>query len=120
VDLLFCNEDEANEYAKVQTLEDALVSLERIAKAFVVTLGCKGALAFDGTRYHNIDPVRVLAVDTNGAGDAFAGAFLYGLTKGFGFEKAGRLASYTSAQVVSQLGPRFDESQCGAALGHCV
>jgi sugar/nucleoside kinase (ribokinase family) len=47
-------------------------------------------------------------VDTNGAGDMYSGAFLYGITNGMGFEEAGSLASVTSATVVTQYGPRLD------------
>ena len=46
-------------------------------------------------------------VDTNGAGDMYSGAFLYGITNGMGFEEAGALASVASATVVTQYGPRL-------------
>ena len=42
-----------------------------------------------------------------GAGDLFAGAFMYGLTHGLTFEQAGNLASKASSQIVSQFGPRL-------------
>ncbi|MCB1838129.1 MAG: adenosine kinase, partial [Alcanivoracaceae bacterium] len=42
-----------------------------------------------------------------GAGDMFAGAFLYAITHGHSLADAGRLASAASAQVVSDFGPRL-------------
>ena len=33
-----------------------------------------------GYTYINIEPYKVKAVDTNGAGDMFSGAFIYGIT----------------------------------------
>ncbi len=111
VDLLFCNEQEAMLLAGSDNLDDALVTLKQHAKAFAVTLGAKGALAFDGQTLHEIAPHVVKAVDSNGAGDMFAGAFLYAITHGHDFAAAGRLASAASAQVVSQFGPRLNPEQ---------
>lgn len=111
VDLLFCNEQEAMLLAGSDNLDDALVTLKQHAKAFAVTLGAKGALAFDGRTLHEIAPHVVKAVDSNGAGDMFAGAFLYAITHGHDFAAAGRLASAASAQVVSQFGPRLNPEQ---------
>ena len=62
---------------------------------------------FDGEQLHEISGHKVTAVDTNGAGDMFAGAFLYGITNGYSYAKAGALASRAAAEVVSQYGPRL-------------
>lgn len=107
VDLLFCNEEEALTFSGTDTLEDALEKLMEVASAIVVTLGARGALVWDGNNRHDIAPVPVKAVDTNGAGDMFAGAFLYALSKGHSYPQAGALASAASAQVVSDFGPRL-------------
>lgn len=111
VDLLFCNEQEARLMAGSDNLVDAIAGLKKIAQTFAVTLGSKGAIAFDGKTLHNIAPHQVTAVDSNGAGDMFAGAFLYAITHGYDFATAGRLASAASAQVVSQFGPRLEAHQ---------
>ena len=50
---------------------------------------------------------KVTAVDANGAGDAFAGAFLYALNAGFNYKTAAELAILISSEVVSQFGPRL-------------
>ncbi|MFM7158228.1 MAG: PfkB family carbohydrate kinase, partial [Bacteroidota bacterium] len=50
------------------------------------------------------------AVDTTGAGDMFAGAFMYGITQGFSVLRSGHLASMASSKVVSQFGARLKES----------
>jgi sugar/nucleoside kinase (ribokinase family) len=116
VDLLFCNEDEAKGFAGSDNLDAAVESLKSIAKTFAITLGAKGALLFDGEKTIQVEANQVTAIDTNGAGDAFAGAFLFGLSQGFDFAKAGKLASYTSAQVVTKFGPRLDKAGYEAAL----
>ena len=46
-------------------------------------------------------------MDTTGAGDSFAGAFLAGLSQGLSHQEAGRLAIHISANVVTQIGPRL-------------
>lgn len=111
VDLLFCNEEEALLYTGAENLENAQETLTGVAKSFVITLGPKGAIVFDGNRFHRIQPFDTNAVDTNGAGDLFAGAFLYGITHGKSFQEAGALASLAASKVVSKFGPRLSADQ---------
>jgi sugar/nucleoside kinase (ribokinase family) len=111
VDLLFCNEQEAKLFTNTDDIDAAIEGLKKVAKTFAITLGSKGAVAFDGEQLHTIAPHSVTAVDSNGAGDMFAGAFLYAITHGHDFAAAGRLASAASAQVVSQFGPRLNAEQ---------
>ena len=68
-------------------------------------------MVFDGDNLIEIDAHPVKAVDSNGAGDLFAGAFMYGLTHGMSFEQSGQLASKASSQIVSQFGPRLKLEQ---------
>ena len=107
VDLLFCNEDEAMGWAKSDNLDDAIEAIKAISKTFAITLGSKGAIVFDGETTTTIAPHVVKAVDTNGAGDMFAGAFLYAITHGHDFATAGKLASRAAAEVVANYGPRL-------------
>lgn len=111
VDLLFCNEAEALNYCGVESIESAVEQLKTIAKSFVITLGSKGALVFDGENQLNIAPHAITAVDSNGAGDMFAGAFLYAITHGYSYQQAGDLASLASAEVVSNFGPRLESEK---------
>jgi sugar/nucleoside kinase (ribokinase family) len=116
IDLLFCNQHEALSWAQTDNLEQAIESLKQIARSFAITLGAEGALVYDGTDQHRIAPHPVKAIDTNGAGDMFAGAFLYGITQGHDFAAAGKLASLASATVVADFGPRLKMSQQRALL----
>lgn len=111
VDLLFCNDEEAMIYTGTQSVTEAREKLKSIAKRFVITLGSNGALIFDGDTFISIEPYKVLAVDTNGAGDMFAGAFMYAITNGHSFAEAGKLASLASSRVVAQWGPRLTTEQ---------
>ena len=107
IDLLFCNEVEALSYTKKASIDEAIEVIKTFAKTFAITLGANGAAVYDGSNLIKIDAHPVKAVDTNGAGDLFAGAFMYGLTHGMTFEQAGNLASKASSQIVSQFGPRL-------------
>jgi sugar/nucleoside kinase (ribokinase family) len=116
VDLLFANESEAKGMADTDELDAAVDFLKRIAKQFAVTRGPKGALVYDGRELIEIDPVTVDAVDTVGAGDMFAGAFLYGVTQGWDYRRAGDLAAAGAAKLVTSLGPRISAEQSQAVL----
>jgi sugar/nucleoside kinase (ribokinase family) len=111
VDLLFCNQAEAQGFTACDNIDDAVEALKSVASTFAITCGADGALVFDGEQIINIAPHSVTAIDTNGAGDMFAGAFLYAITNGESYESAGKLASRSSAQVVSQFGPRLKPEQ---------
>ena len=116
VDLLFCNEEEAMLFTDKENLSDAKEALKKAAKQFVITLGEKGAVVFDGESFIDIAPNNVEAIDSNGAGDLFAGAFMYGITNGKSYADAGKLASMASAQVVTQFGPRLALAQAKEIL----
>lgn len=111
VDLLFCNEEEALIFTGTNSVPEARTKLRDVAKRFVITQGENGATIFDGDTFINIEPYKVKAVDTNGAGDMFSGAFMYGITHGHSFAEAGKLASLASSKVVAQWGPRLETSQ---------
>ena len=117
VDLVFCNEAEALEWGKTDNLEAALEAIKQVAKSFVVTLGAKGAIAFDGSASYQVDAHTVEALNTNGAGDMFAGAFLYALSRGEGFQRAGEFAVRAAGEVVKYFGPRL-QAEGYPALRH--
>ena len=116
LDLLFANEDEALELAATDSLEVAIELFKKISRNFAITRGKDGALVFDGLNLIEVKPKTVKAIDTLGAGDMFAGAFLYGLSQGMSFHQSGDLASLASAKIVTQFGPRLEASQTRALL----
>ena len=111
IDLLFCNEAEALSYTQKNSVDEAIEVIKTFAKTFAITLGAEGAAIYDGSNLMSIAANPVKAVDSNGAGDLFAGAFMYGLTHGKSFEEAGILASKASSIIVSQFGPRLKLEQ---------
>jgi sugar/nucleoside kinase (ribokinase family) len=111
VDLIFCNKDEAMAFTGTESLEAATESLKQYTKTFAITDGANGAVTFDGRSMHQSDGVEATAVDTNGAGDMFAGAFLYAITAGRDYAWAADLANDCAARVVAQFGPRLEAQQ---------
>ncbi|MFT4823540.1 MAG: sugar/nucleoside kinase (ribokinase family) [Halioglobus sp.] len=107
IDLIFCNEAEAKGWSDTQDLDIAIEGLKKTANSFALTLGARGSIVFDGTTTTNIDAHPVNALDSNGAGDMYAGAFLYAITHGEDFATAGRFASLAAGKIVSKYGPRL-------------
>ncbi|NQZ20180.1 MAG: adenosine kinase [Bdellovibrionales bacterium] len=109
VDLLFCNEAEALSFTDTDNLEAAMEALKKHAGTLAVTRGPDGARLWDGEQYIEIEAPKVDAKDTNGAGDLFAGAFLYGLTHGHSFFESGKLACHCSSRLVTEFGARLEK-----------
>lgn len=103
--LVFLNAEEARVLTSRKPEEAAYEVAERAGvETVVVKLGGRGSLVLcDGeTTRVGIRPVD--AVDTTGAGDAYAGGFLYGLIQGWGAADCARLATSVAGLTVAQIG----------------
>ena len=116
VDYLFANEEEAQVWTGSANLNVMVQSLSALGKTVCLTRGAKGSLIIQGQEVLEIPATPVKAVDTNGAGDMFAGAFLYGMTHHMDVRTAATLANRAAAQVVSQHGNRLQTEQLRAML----
>ena len=116
VDVLFCNEDEAKTYTNKDNLDGAVMALEKIADKIIVTQGKDGATIITKGQRTTVQAKQVTAVDTNGAGDMFAGAFMYGLTQGYDDKKSGQLASQAAAAIVTTFGARLEKESLQVLL----
>ncbi len=114
IELIFCNEDEAKIWTASKTSEEAFLKLKTISPQVVMTCGAKGAMTFDGASQAMIPGVSTKAVDTTGAGDIFAGAFLFAITRGQGFAEAAALANRIAAKLVSEFGARLTAESINA------
>jgi sugar/nucleoside kinase (ribokinase family) len=107
VDILFANESEILSLYQVDTFDDALQRVRRHCEIAALTRSEKGSVILNGDEVHIIDAEKgVKVVDTTGAGDAYAGGFLYGYTQGLDLVTCGRLGGLMAAEVISHLGPR--------------
>lgn len=111
-DLLFCNAPESVAVAQCDDTEAAFAKLKGMVKNCVVTDGPNGAFVRYGDEEVHVPAFATEPVDLTGAGDMFAGGFLYGINHGFSAERAAVGANYLSHLVISQVGARM---QTGAA-----
>ena len=112
VEMVFCNEAEALEWGQCGALEDAITAIKQVARRFVITLGAQGAVTWDGNNLHRVPATPVEALNTNGAGDMFAGAFLYAVSRGESDLRATEFATLAAGEVVKYFGPRLDRDAC--------
>jgi sugar/nucleoside kinase (ribokinase family) len=107
VHVVFANEDEIRALFRTDASYDAYArKLAGYGGIACVKIGKDGAWVARGEELHRIQPVKVTqVVDTTGAGDAWAGGFLYGYLRGYSLAAAGALGSALGAECVQHLGP---------------
>jgi sugar/nucleoside kinase (ribokinase family) len=114
LDYLFANEEEAQTWCGTSDLDAIITQLSPLAKTVCLTRGPQGCTVVQGGQRTEVPAVPTQAVDTNGAGDMFAGTFLYGVTHGHTPAQAAALANRTAAAVVGQHGNRLTAAQMKA------
>lgn len=114
VDILFCNEREALLFTETSDLAGAKEKLKDYARTFIITMGGAGATIYNGREFLHVPAYKVSVVDTVGAGDVFAGVFLYGITHGYSYFDAADLANYAASKVVAKFGPRLSLEEINA------
>lgn len=110
-DIVFCNADEARHLTGAAALEDAAREIGSWVELAFVTDGPRGCLVVRQGTVERVDGFPVKAMDTVGAGDAFAGGALFGLAHGYGAAQAARWGNFLASRVVTIHGARLPESQ---------
>lgn len=109
IDIIFANEEESHAYTG-KNPEESLDYLSRFTGTTVVKIGGNGSFLCSEGQKIFCEAKKVNAIDTNGAGDAYAGGVLFGLVKGLTLENAGKIGSLAGGLVVSQKGARLTEA----------
>jgi len=105
--LLFCNSSEAMAVTGADEASTAFARLREVVPAAVVTDGPNGAFVrYEGVEAH-VPAFPCTPKDLTGAGDMFAGAFLYGITHGVPPARAARAANFLAMKVITQIGARL-------------
>jgi sugar/nucleoside kinase (ribokinase family) len=123
LDCLFANEDEAEAWTGHSATGDAsalLAAMAPLARTVCITRGPQGCWVLRGGEVVHMPGVPTQAVDTNGAGDMFAGAFLYATTHGHGPSEAAALGNLAAAAVVSQHGNRLSTERLQAVKAQWI
>ena len=116
VDYLFCNEEEAQVWFGETNLDVVCKKIAALAKVVCLTRSAKGCLVIEGEQITTVAATPVKAIDSNGAGDMFAGAFLYAVTHGLTTAQAAALGNVAAAKVVSQYGCRLPQPSVDAIV----
>ena len=104
---IFCNEDEAVAFTGAKELNSALQTLQKKPYISAVTMGCAGSTIVTRDENIKVQAVDINPVDTNGAGDMFAGSFLYALLQNKDLKTCAKFANYGAAKIVETFGPRL-------------
>jgi sugar/nucleoside kinase (ribokinase family) len=105
-DIVFCNADEARKFYGSDSLEACVRHLGQDVPLGFVTNSADGCYVVEAGQVTHVPGFDVKPIDSVGAGDAFAGGTLYGLTHGYSPAAAARWGNYLAAQVVATVGPR--------------
>jgi sugar/nucleoside kinase (ribokinase family) len=113
IDVVFANEDEIRAlYPNRGDDYEALArELSRHGVIAAVKMGKQGSWVARGSEIYRNPPVHLTdAIDTNGAGDAWAAGFLYGFVRGKSLAQCGAIASVMGSETVRHLGPLIPDA----------
>ena len=85
--------------------------LREVSSQNFITLGKEGSMIWNGNKTEIIKGFEAKAIDTNGAGDIFAGSVLHKICKGKDLKTAAKFGCYAASKQVEKFGPRLTESE---------
>lgn len=106
-DIVFCNAEEARRFSNQSSLDACADDLGQLIDLAFITDSAAGCYVVDQGRVTHVAGFPARALDTVGAGDAFAGGVLFGLCRGWEPAKAARWGNYLASQVVQIQGARL-------------
>ena len=90
-----------------ERIGEPISKLTERVKAFFVTKGAEGSVIYADGQQIKIPSVREeRRVDPTGCGDAYRSGLLYGIEKGWSWEKTGRLANTMGSIKIENRGPQ--------------
>ena len=110
VKLVIGDDSEVLRLLEVDTLDEAIKRAAEYDCVFAMTRSEKGSIIINGSETVVQDAYPVAeVVDTTGAGDAFAAAFLFGWVSGKSLQECANLGSFAGATVIQQVGARLEK-----------
>jgi len=108
IDMIFCNDDEAIAFSDSADIDGAMEFFKSKAYMTAITKGAQGSVVIkDGTEIH-ADAEKITPVDTNGAGDMFAGSFMHAYLQGYDIQACAEFSNFASSKIVETFGPRLN------------
>ena len=109
LDYIFGNDDEAMAFVDAENIDEAFIKLQEKSYTSIITMGEKGSSVITSNEIIHTPKVNIEPVDTNGAGDMFAGSFLYALLQDSDLRSCAEFANYGASKVVETFGPRLTQ-----------
>ena len=109
IDLLFCNEFELKAMYQTNDLNQALKLCSNDVGILACTAAENGAFIINKSEKIHIPAIPTKIVDATGAGDMFAGGFLWGLTEGYDLATCGKMGCIAASEIISHLGARAEK-----------
>ncbi len=106
VDLLFANRAEILSMYQTEDYDAALKAAAQDVAILACTDGADGAHILSEGQHWHVPAVPTNIVDATGAGDLFAGAFLWAITNGHDLKTAARMGNIAASEVISHIGAR--------------
>jgi sugar/nucleoside kinase (ribokinase family) len=107
--MVFADDDEVMALYEVDKFEDVLSAINESDKLFVMTRSERGSVIVEGdTKIVQEAKAIEQLIDTTGAGDAYAAAFLYGWANDKSLDECARLGTHVATSVIQQLGARIE------------
>ena len=109
-DIIFCNAQEAQSLTQTQSTKEAMLHFKKKGLLVFITDSKDGCHVCEKGDVQNQAAFPVQAIDTNGAGDAFAGGVLAALAKNYPPLQAARWGNYLGSQIVCLHGARLNKN----------
>ena len=108
IDMMFCNDDEAIAFSGADDIEGAIEFYKSKAYMTAITKGAEGSVVIKDSVEIYADAEKIIPVDTNGAGDMFAGSFMHAYLQNYDIQACAEFSNFASSKIVETFGPRLN------------
>ena len=107
IDMIFCNDDEAVAFAGTNDLDQAIEYFKSKPYMTAITKGSEGSVIISNGKKIFSPAVKIDPIDSNGAGDMYAGSFMHAYLNGYDIQTCAEFSNYASSKIVETFGPRL-------------
>ena len=107
IDMIFCNDDEAVAFSGAANIKEAVDFYKTKSYMTAITKGADGSVIIKNGSEVHADAIKIIPVDTNGAGDMFAGSFMHAYLQGYDIKACAEFSNFASSKIVETFGPRL-------------
>ena len=108
LDMIFCNDDEAIAFSDANDIVEAVEFFKSKEYMTAITKGAEGSVVVKDAAEIHADAEKITPVDTNGAGDMFAGSFMHAYLQNYDIQACAEFSNFASSKIVETFGPRLN------------